>query len=412
MKRTTVFNLGGGNAAIARRAALALLLGLLGASQLHAGEPRDLLKAIRSAQLDPTRAVSLKNVELEFGLARLHVRHGTLIPTRAIDGRTLELVLIGQANLRVDPPDAIEAGQLELFTGQRNLDTTVEEAVLVMANQDTVRGLLDRESSNPIEPETWERADALHRRWVAGAERRDTGAESGMFRAIVGDRAYRNYFAVMSSAADIGEFVLIYDPEDAEQVTLAAYNRIDVRGWDRIRLARHIRFQQRKGRYLGVRVEDLGAWDIWLSAPWSNEGVSSPGSVGFETHHYDLDISIARGSLRLDGTATLQIEAVDSGRRTLSLELFRDMQVHSVVDDRGRELLAFRSGPEVVVHLPEPTRAGDRLSLRVGFGGQVLKWVGRKTYDLESTDNWYPHCGSLDRATYDGHARTGRASTN
>ena len=399
MERTTVWNLRRGGA-IARRAALALLLGLVGAFQLHAGEPRDLLKAVRSTHLDPTRAVSLSNVELEFGLARLHVRHGTLIPTRAIDERTLEFVLIGQADLRVDPPDQIEAGQLELFTGQRRLETTIEEAVLVMANQETVRGLLDREPQDLIDPVTWERADALHRRWLASAERRDTGAESGMFRALVGDRAYRNYFAVMSSHAGLGDFVLIYDPEDAEQVTLAAYNRIDVRGWDRIRLARHIRFQQRKGRYLGVRVEDLGAWDIWLSAPWSNEGVSTPGSVGFETHHYDLDVKIARRSLRLDGTATLQIEAIDTGRRTLSLELFRDMEVDSVVDERGRELLAFRSGPEVVVHLPEPTRAGDRLTLRVGFGGQVLKWVGRRTYDLESTDNWYPHCGSLDRATY------------
>jgi hypothetical protein len=55
----------------------------------------------------------------------------------------------------------------------------------------------------------------------------------------------------------------------------------------------------------------------------------------------------------------------------------------------------------VIVHLPEPSQAGDRLIIRVNFGGQVLKWVGRKTYDLESTDNWYPHCGSIDRATYE-----------
>ena len=389
-----------GNGAIARLAALALLLGLLCTPQLRAGEPRDLLKAVRSTHLDPTRAVSLNNIELEFGLARLHVHHGTLVPTRPIDGRTLEFILIGEADFRIDPPDDIEAGQLELFTGQRRLDTTIEEAVLVMANQEIVHGLLDREPQDPIEPVTWERAEALHDRWLASAERRDTGAESGIFRALVGDRAYRNYFAIMTSGEEIGEFVYIYDPEDAEQLTLAAYNRLDVTGWDRIRLARHIRFQQRKGRYLGVRLEDLGAWDIWLSAPWSNEADSTPGSVGFETHHYDLDLKIARKPFRLEGTATLQIEATDSGRRTLSLELFRDLEVSSVVDGRGRDLFTFRSGPEVIVHLSEPTRQGDRLTLRVRFGGQVLKWVGRRTYDLESTDNWYPHCGSIDRATY------------
>jgi tetratricopeptide (TPR) repeat protein len=380
--------------------ALTLLLGLLCAAPLRGGEPRDLLKAVRSTHLDATRAVSLNNVELGFGLARLHVRHGTLIPTRPIDERTLEFVLIGHADLKVDPPDQIEAGQLELFTGQRRLDTTIEEAVLVMANQETVRELLDREPQETIGPVTLERATALHDRWLASSERRATGAESGMFRALVGDRAYLNYFALMSSDPDVGEFVLIHDPEDAEQVTLAAYNRLNIRGWDRIRLARHIRFQQRKGRYLGVTLDDLGAWDIWLSAPWTAEGVPTPGTVGFETHHYDLDVKIARKSLRIEGTATLQIEAIDAGRRTLSLELYRDIEVGSVVDGKGRELLAFRSGPEVVVHLAEPTRTGDRLTLRVGFGGQVLKWVGRRTYDLASTDNWYPHCGSIDRATY------------
>jgi len=399
MGRETVWN-SRGDGAIARWAALALLLGLLCAPQVQAGEARDLLKAIRTTHLDPTRAVSLSNVELEFGLARLHVRHGILVPTRPIDDRTFEFVLIGEADLRVDPPDDIEAGQLELFTGQRRLDTSIEQAVLVLANQETVQGLLDREPQDPIDPVTWELAQALHQRWLVSTERRETGAESGIFRATVGDRAYRNYFAFMSSSEEIGEFVFIYDPEDAEQLTLASYNRLDVRGWDRIRLARHIRFQQRKGRYLGVRLEDLGAWDIWLSTPWSTEDVPTAGRVGFETHHYDLDLKIARRSLRLEGTATLQIEAIDSGRRTLSLELFRDMEVDTVVDGKGRELLAFRSGPEVVVHLSEPTRAGDRLTLRVSFGGQVLKWVGRRTYDLESTDNWYPHCGSIDRATY------------
>jgi hypothetical protein len=382
------------------RFGLALLAALLCTPLLGAGEPHDLLKAVRDTHLDPSRAVSLSNVELELGLARLHVLRGTLVPTRPIDGQTLEFVLIGEADLQIDPPDEIEAGQLELFTGQRSLDTTVEEAVLVLANQDTVRELLDREPQDPIEPVTWERARVLHEQWLQRSERRDTGAESGMFRTLIGDRAYRNYFAIVSSGPDIGEFVYIYDPEDAEQLTLASYNRLDIRGWDRIRLARHIRFQQRKGRYLGVSVDDLGAWDIWLSSPWSGGQPETTGRVGFETYHYDLNVKIVKRSLRVEGTATLQIEAIDPGRRTLSLELFRDMQVSSVVDEKGRELFAFRSGPEVVVQLPEPTRAGDRLTLRIGFGGQVLKWVGRRTYDLQSTDNWYPHCGSVDRATY------------
>jgi hypothetical protein len=387
---------------VTRAIAIALLgLGFVGANPVVAVEPEALVGEVRSTQLDPERAVTLRNVELEIGLALLEIEHGILIPTRPIDGLTLELVLIGRAHFRIEPPDEIEAGQLELFTGNPELDTPVDETVLVIANQETVERLLDRPAPQLPTPAVLERAEALHRSWIENTERRSTGVESGMFKALVGDRAFRDYFAVWCLSYDTGEFVYTHDPEDSEQLTVASFTRLDVRGWKRLELARHIRIQQRKGRFLGMRVEDIGAWDVWLSAPWSADEAPTHGSVGFETRHYDLDVRIRKDSLQLEGRAVLDVEATATGRRTVSLELFRDLKVDRVVDGAGRELFAFRSGPEVVVLLPEPSRAGDRLTLEIHYGGQVLKWVGRRTFDLESTDNWYPHCGSIDRATYE-----------
>ena len=203
-------------------------------------------------------------------------------------------------------------------------------------------------------------------------------------------------------AGKIDEFVYTYDPDDAEQLTLAAFNHLDIRGWDRTPSRPTHPLPAAQGALSRRAPRGPGSLGhLALRALVERGRPDSWSRVGFETRHYDLDIKIARKSLRLEGTATLQIEAIDSGRHTLSLELYRDLEVNAVVDGKGRELLVFRSGPEVIVHLPEPSQAGDRLTLRVAFGGRVLKWVGRRTYDLESTDNWYPHCGSIDRATYE-----------
>jgi hypothetical protein len=85
----------------------------------------------------------------------------------------------------------------------------------------------------------------------------------------------------------------------------------------------------------------------------------------------------------------------------ITLELFRDLQVREVTDGEGEPLFHMRSGRELAVLLPGPSVAGEKLRLKVSYGGRVLKWVGRGTWDLEDTNAWYPHCGTVDRATYD-----------
>jgi hypothetical protein len=379
-----------------------LLCALVCGVNAWGAEPAELLDSIRSTTLDLRRTVALRNIELEIGLAVLKVERGVLIPTRPIDGRTVEFVFIGQARFRCDPPDEIEAGQLELFTGRPFLDAPLEAAVLVITNQETVGEILARPSPLELRAGLIESAEEFHQDWLEKTERRNTGVESAIFRALVGDAAFHSYFAVWARSHELGDFVYQLDPEDAEQITVGSFVPVNVSGWDRTRLRRQLRMQQRKGRWLDVRVEDLGAWDVWLSAPWSpTPGQSLPGNMGFEARHYKLDVTIKKYHHKIEGTAQLRLEALAGGRRAVSLELFRDLQVERVVDQEGRELFSFRSGAEVVVLLAEPTRAGEELTLEVSYGGHVAKWAGRKTFDLENTATWYPHCGVVDRASYD-----------
>ena len=365
-------------------------------------EPAELLSRIRGSSLVPAEAVALRNVELELGPAIFEMQRGILFPAAPVAGRTVELVFIGQARFRLEAPDEIEAGQLELFTGERALEVPVEEAVLVLANEGAVAELLRGPPPHEVRPELKARAEEIHRRWLDRAERRRAGVESAIFKLLVGDEAFQQYFALWCHSFELGDFVYQLDPEEQEQITLASFRPIDLTGWERLRLKHHIRVQQRKGRWLDVRLENLGAWDVWMSRSWSpNRGPALPGTVGFEPEHYELDVTLKRRHLLLEGQARLHLKAETAGRRVLRLELMPDLRISRVADAEGRELYYFRSGDETAVLLPEPTTVGDTLVLDVTYAGPALEWTADRTYDLQDTSYWYPRCGTVDRATYD-----------
>lgn len=364
--------------------------------------PAAALAEVRSVRPDIGGAVSLRRVEIELGPGVLEIDQGILVPARTDRGTVLELVFVGQARLRLSAPDEIESGQLELFTGDRSLDAPVEEAVLVLTGEDALRALLAHDPPREIRPELERRIEKLYERWRDGPERRRIGVESSLFKAQVGDRAFHDYFAVWFHSFELGEFVLQLDPEDDEPITLAGFQPLELSGWERARLRHQIRVEQRKDRWLGLRLEDLGTWDIWLSSAWDPaDGGEFPGNTGFEAEHYSLDVKLRKRKAWLEGRARLELRAQSSGRRVARLNLGGDLVVESVTDAKGRELFFFRSGDEVVVSLPRPSVAGETLVLDVTYDGRALRWVRGGLFDLDESDGWYPHCGSVDRATYD-----------
>ena len=379
-----------------------LLAWLLGTGVAAALPAEEILAGIRRSTIVPEGAVSLRNVELEMGPAIFEMQRGILFPATSVAGRTVELVFVGQARFRLEPPDAIEAGQLELFTGERSLEAPVEEAVLVLANQEAVAELLSGPPPHEVRPELRARAEAIHRRWLDRTERGQAGVEAAIFKHLIGDAAFRQYFALWATSFELGDFVYQLDPEEQEQITLASFRPMELTGWERLRLKHHIRAQQRKGRWLDVRVEDLGAWDVWMSMSWdSGRGPETPGTIGFEPEHYELDVTLARRNMLLRGEARLHLKVEAPQRRVVRLELMRDLAISRVADAQGQELFFFRSGDETVVVLPEPYEVGQTLVLDVTYGGPALAWTESKSYDLLDTSHWYPRCGTVDRATYD-----------
>ncbi|HKQ60409.1 MAG TPA: M1 family aminopeptidase [Candidatus Polarisedimenticolaceae bacterium] len=367
-------------------------LSLLVPAAAAATPPAELWAEIRAARLDPARAVSVSQLNVDLGLGTLLLGAGVLVPAAPVDGQVWELVFLGDARFQLEPPDAVEGGQLELFTGRPRMDEPVGPVILVTGNGELTARLLDRAAAT-LSAEQTRAASELLARWVSGAERRGFGADVALLGAAVGDRASRGYFAAWCHSEALHDFYYVLDPTDPEQVVLGQFVPLELDEVEQERAERELRRAQRRGNGRQLRVADLGAWDTWLS--------TRPGTSGVEPEHYALEATIRREDRALSGRARLELRAVVADLRLITLQLAPDLAVRAVRDGAGQDRFWLQSGATVAVLLPQPTRAGDRFSLTVDYAGTLLNEYEQGIYVNGDTYRWYPRAGDIDRATYE-----------
>lgn len=355
----------------------------------------ELIERLDEAVLQAGAPLGVRDVELRTGPGRLRIRDGLLFPAGPVAGRPVEFVLIGEATLAIEPPDAIEAAQLEMFTGRPHLEEPVRRAVLVVCADAEVDRLMSREPVD-ADPGLRREAEALFERWRRSPERRHLDVAGAIFTDALEKRFGGPYFAGWFDSERLGEFLLVVDPDADEQVTLGQF--VPLRGGVKAqrKRERYIHRQQRKGRLIGLEVDDLGKWNTWTSLR-----AEPPGGAAFEAEHYALDVRIAPDGERIDGTARLRLRALDAGRRVVEIEAFRDVEIRAVRDHAGRELPMLRGHDAFFAALAEPPPAGAPVEIEIDFGGVLIDRVYSNVYRLRDTIGWYPHVGRVDRATYD-----------
>ena len=380
-------------------AAVCLLAGAHPAAS--ADEPAALLEALRSSRLEPARAVTLKGVELDTGLARFRVEEGTLVPTAAVGAGALELAFVGRGRLALEAPDEIEAGQLELFTGARRLDEVVTEAVFVVGSETAAEAILGRAAAAP-EAAVLERAGAILADWREGPERRALGVEQALLLDALGEPAYDAYFAGWFRGEELGEFLYAVEPGTAEQVTLGRFEPLDLTAKEERRIERQLHREQRRGRLIGLEMEDLGTFDTWLSAPRAGDGGEpAPEASPFEPERYVLDVSLDGRKLELTGRARVELRAVTGSSRAPIFYVNPALQVRAARAGDGGELFFHQVLSWIRVVLPEAPAAGETVVVELDYGGAILEKLDTKSFVLLDTLSWYPHAGAIDRALYD-----------
>jgi len=370
-------------------------------------EPAAIAERTRNPSLDTARATSVSDLHVDLGTAELRIRQGWLVPSAAIAGNPAEMVFVGEAHFYLEAPDAVEAQQLRLFTGNDALNALVDRAVLVLLNEEVASRLLTKGAgSSAPEPEVLDVASALFDEWAASTVRKSFNVELAIYADALGDSLARDYVLAWCHSEALGRFFFIYDPEQSEQVTVGQFVAMEVSDVEEGRIRREIRRGRRRGRYRDLRFEDLGDVDRWISAPVHDaDGRVVRGGTGFEPDHYRLEVDLGDSDLRLSGIVKIDLTAGVAGRRTLPITLYPDVKVVSVKDGEGNSLPWQRSTWRTLVQLPEPTTTGQALTLVVEFAGNFLERLDGGEFYLPTTSLWYPHVGDVGRATYDATFR-------
>jgi hypothetical protein len=366
----------------------------------EATDPAAVTSEIRRIALDPTSAFDVSDFTLRAGPARVVLSDGILVASTPVAGRPVEFVFMGLGRIELDPPDDIEAGQLELFTGSTRLRQPFRRAVFVIA-LDAAVDAIARRPTRPVGGAAADDANAMLESWLAGPERRWLDVEARVFADAVGDPLAAGFFCGSFEDSDLGRFLYVVDPLAHEQVTLGQFVRADLSKRAERRARRTIEKAQREGKLIGLEVADLGTWDTWVSTSFqSDDARSTPGSRGVEPDHYEIDAALRGRDLELEATARVSLRVVVDRLRTVELEMGSDLSPTAVTDSRGRSLGWFRSQNELVAVLAEPAEVGSRLDLTVAYTGRPLEKVASGAWVQRDTTGWYPHAGIIDRATY------------
>jgi tetratricopeptide (TPR) repeat protein len=377
------------------------LLGGPSAATASAQELAELARRVRESALDPAAARPVRGLTINSSGARIHLLEGTLFPAGPIADRPIEMVFLGRGEIEHTPADDVEAGQLELFTGSWRIQEPFAKAVLVVA-KDTAADALLAPSPAPPAAEAQAAAEQVYQRWKQSPERRLLDVETGIFLDAMGETAYDDYFGAWFESEERGEFLLLVEPDQDEQLTLGQFIPPDLGDKSRRKIQKRLFEAERRGQPLALRLEDLGSWDTWTSSRLRRpDGTFFGGITPFEPARYTLDVTVDPARLTLTGRARIEATAVTGKSRALSLTLPGALTVDKVLDGSGGDLFFLRSPSEVHVVLPAAPAAGVTTTVEVQYHGEYLVKGGERNFTLVDSTRWHPHLGTSDRATYD-----------
>src|SRR6185295_16192570 len=211
--------------------------------------------------------------------------------------------------------------------------------VLVLGLDAAADAMLRKPKAAPLDAALARRAGEVYARWKGSPERKLLNVDAAELRDTVGDASYQGFFAAWFHGEELGDFLYLVEPDAQEQVTLGHFVPLEATEKEKRKILRQLNRERRRGRLIGVELEDLGQWDTWLSASLrGRDGAVIPGRESFEPEKYTLDVTLAERGLQLTGRARLDLKPAVRGARTVALRLNSDLQVGKVTDGAGAGL--------------------------------------------------------------------------
>jgi len=387
------------------RSCFLVLLGFFatgaGASVNPAVDPKGWLNAMDAASL-PSQGLGVEKLQVVFGAAHLSIEEGILLPVRGPSEQPFEFLFLGKARFFLATDDPVESYQIELFTGSERLDEPVTRAVFAVATDGVVRQLIARPGGVTLTPDQSRQATELFKAWRSSREYRRSELRLRALQDALQEPDAERFAAAWLDSPRLGRFLLRVDPYVAERMAVEQFVGVRMGDADKEAWGKQLRREQSDGRFLGMDLEDWGHWDTWYAGRSTTKSDPQTAHSAFEPSHYDLEATIDENIASVEARATIDLVTRASSARTVELSLFPDLIVDSIALRGGAALPWSRSKSEIIAVLPAPVASGATLAIEIRYHGVLFDRDESKLIVKRTTTIWYPHVGSIDRATYKG----------
>jgi hypothetical protein len=338
------------------------------------GPVAQLYRALRSTSIDPSRVFHVREAVMDRGELHLYFTDGTIGFTEDVAGHVTGAFFEGEGEVLMRPPDLTEHASLGLFSGLGVLNEHFSEAYLSF-NGDVMAEL------KPFLRESEDQEQFLK-------------SHGEMARDLAGMDALRLLESFTEDAEMLKNDHFLHARLGTKFGSLDVYE--DSLAEEEFKVA---------------RLSQSGAasyFDVWMAFAGKDQrehrredGTSSGGAVPVESFHIEASLTPPE---TMEATAELELRVARRGRKLLSFELSRWLQVSKVeVDGAEVEFLQnealsgsklARMGDDLVtVVMPEPVKVGEHHRLRFHYAGAVMQQAAPGLLYVGARGTWYPNRG-------------------
>ena len=327
--------------------------------------------AVSETAFDPVKSGHVENIVITRDPMRITLISGSIQFGQPANGVVFAAAFSGRGKLEIQPPNPLEAQQLQFMAHTNAINVEFTEATFSFT--DTF--LQDVSGSMKWTPSPAGQLTDLYGK--RQTEREDVGAEivPRVFLGVLSGNARSAYFAGEFKTEAYGWVMAKYDALDPEQVFI--------------------------GRWAGrTEVRHLDTWMHFAAGNSKADPFNDPLAKDlFTPRAYRIDATVTT-SAELAATTQVKVDERVDGERVALFALNSNLRVDSVRDADGTSLAFFQPreakdrlqsyGDYVAVVLAQASKAGQSVTLEFHYAGKrVVRKEGAGNYFCPSY-GWYP----------------------